>query len=158
LEPDHDPTTHQGQGAGQKESYQMSNMDIRWKQRFENYSKACTLLSEINNYKIDETPAIIREGFIQRFEITFDLAWKTLKDYLEYMGHNVQPSPRHVIKEAFAAKVIVNGQAFINMLEARNEMSHRYDEKTFNAVFLQIKSEFYPAFEQLRLYLDEIMK
>ncbi|MDR1321737.1 MAG: nucleotidyltransferase substrate binding protein [Gracilibacteraceae bacterium] len=136
----------------------MDNQDIRWRQRFENFSKACALLSEINGYELNKTPPIIREGFIQRFEITFDLAWKTVNDYLRYLGHDVQPSPRPVIKEAFAANVIVDGQAFINMLEARNETSHRYDEGTFNKIFQQIKSEFYPALEGLRVYLEVCAK
>ncbi|MDR0222050.1 MAG: nucleotidyltransferase substrate binding protein [Oscillospiraceae bacterium] len=132
----------------------MENKDIRWLQRFENFSKACRLLSEIGGYEFDQTPPIIREGFIQRFEITFDLAWKTINDYLRFLGHDVQPSPRPVIKEAFAAKIIANGEAFIDMLEARNEMSHKYDEETFNKVFKRIKNEFYPALEELRIYLE----
>ena len=132
----------------------MENKDIRWKQRFENFSKACGLFSEIDGYEFDQTPPIIREGFIQRFEITFDLAWKTMNDYLRFLGHDVQPSPRPVIKEAFAAKIITKGEGFIDMLEARNEMSHRYDEETFNKIFKQIKNEFYPVFEELRVYLE----
>ena len=132
----------------------MENKDIRWKQRFENFSKACKLLSEIGGYEFDKTPAIIREGFIQRFEVTFDLAWKTLNDYLRFLGHDVQPSPRPVIKEAFAAKVIVSGEVFIDMLESRNEISHKYDEDTINNIFKQIKNKYYPAFEELRVYLE----
>ena len=132
----------------------MNNHDIRWMQRFENFSKACALLSEVNNYKFEDTIAIIREGFIQRFEITFDLAWKTARDYLEYEGVSVQPTPRAIIKEAFSANVISEGQTFIEMLEARNLMSHKYDEETFNAVFLQIQQNFYPALEKLRAFLE----
>ena len=134
----------------------MENKNIRWMQRFENFSKTCRLLSEIGGYELTETPAIIREGFIQRFKITFDLAWKTVNDYLRFLGHNAQSSPRPIIKEAFTAKVIENGQAFINMLEARNEMSHRYDEEMFNKMFKQIKDEFYPALEGLRVYLERV--
>jgi nucleotidyltransferase substrate binding protein (TIGR01987 family) len=127
---------------------------VRWIQRFENFSRACLLLSEISSYQPEDTPAIIREGFIQRFEITFDLAWKTVKDFLEYEGINVQPTPRVVIKEAFAANIFSDGQSFIEMLEARNLMSHRYDEETFNTVFLQIKNSFFPALEKLRVFLE----
>ena len=133
----------------------MENLDIRWQQRFDNFSKTCVLLSEINNYEFEDTIAIIREGFIQRFEITFDLAWKTLKDYMEYLGHEIQPSPRPVIKEAFAANIITDGQIFIDMLEARNLMSHKYDEETFNIIFLQIKHKFEPALQKLCQFLKE---
>jgi nucleotidyltransferase substrate binding protein (TIGR01987 family) len=133
----------------------MGNQDIRWKQRFENFSKAFALLSEINKRDTGALSNLEKEGFIQRFEVVFELAWKTAKDYLEYSGLDVQPTPRAVVKEAFAAKIIEDGQAFINMLEARNRMSHIYDEQTFKAIFLQLKDEFYPAIEQLYNFLRE---
>ncbi|MDR2590486.1 MAG: nucleotidyltransferase substrate binding protein [Oscillospiraceae bacterium] len=127
----------------------MVNHDIRWQQRFDNFSKSCDLLSEISNYEFESTIPIIREGFVQRFEIAFDLAWKTLKDYMEYLGHELQPSPRPVIKEAFAIGLIKDGQIFIDMLDARNLISHNYNEETFNKIFLQIKCEFEPALQKL---------
>jgi nucleotidyltransferase substrate binding protein (TIGR01987 family) len=113
------------------------------------------LLSEINNFVFKDTIAIIREGFIQRFEVAFDLAWKTLRDFLVFEGIAVQPTPRAVIKEAFSADMLSNGQTFIEMLDARNLMSHTYDEETFNTVFLQIQQNFYPALEALRVFLEE---
>jgi nucleotidyltransferase substrate binding protein (TIGR01987 family) len=130
----------------------VNEQDVRWVQRFENFARACMLLSEINSYQLEDTPAIIREGFVQRFEITFDLAWKTMKDYLEYEGIKVQATPRAVIKEAFAANFFADWQCFIEMLEARNLMSHRYDEESFIEVFIQIKNNFYPALEKLRVF------
>ncbi|MCL1800589.1 MAG: nucleotidyltransferase substrate binding protein [Promicromonosporaceae bacterium] len=114
-------------------------LDIRWQQRLSNLASACRLLVEIDEYDESSTPAIVREGFVQRFEITFDLAWKTLKDYLDYQGIPVQPTPRAVIKEAFAVGVIENGEQFIQMLETRNVMSHRYDEEAFNEAFSLIR-------------------
>lgn len=131
----------------------MENKDIRWLQRFENFSKACALLSEINSYDNHKLPTIVRDGFIRHFRITFDLAWKTAKDFMEFEGLHIQPTPRTVIKEAFAAGLITDGQAFIDMLEARNLMSHRYDEETFNTIFLKIKQDFYPALEKFRVNL-----
>ena len=131
----------------------MNNQDIRWEQRFGNLSKSCVLLSEIHGYELEGTLPIIREGFIQRFVIAFDLSWKTLKDYLGYLGHSVQPSPRPVIKEAFSAELIKDGQVFIDMLDARNLMSHIYDEEAFNKIFLQIKQEFEPALQTLCEFL-----
>ena len=90
---------------------------------------------------------------IQRFEVAFELAWKTLRDYLEHLGHNVSPSPRPVIKEAFAAKVLIDGQVFIDMLEARNTMAHIYDEETFGKIFVDIKEQFEPALQSLCEFL-----
>jgi len=127
----------------------MQNHDVRWKQRFENFAKASKLLSEIQDYPAEQTLAIIREGFVQRFEVTFELAWKPLRDLLEHEGVRVQPTPRAVLKEAFAANFIEDGQLFMDMLEARNLVAHKYDEETFTAVFLQIQQKFEPALTQL---------
>lgn len=58
------------------------NEDTRWKQRFLNFQRAFSLLREVieQNEDICTLEAIVKEGIIQRFEYTFELAWKTLKD------------------------------------------------------------------------------
>jgi nucleotidyltransferase substrate binding protein (TIGR01987 family) len=133
----------------------MERKDVRWLQRFQNFSKAFALLSEITMYDSKEMENLQKEGFIQRFEIVFDLAWKTLRDYLEYLGHDVQPSPRPIIKEAFEVGVIEEGQAFIDMLIARNAMSHTYDEESFAKTFALIQDEFFPALEKLFIFFEK---
>ncbi len=108
--------------------------DIRWKQRFQNYEKAYFLLKDaLESKELSEYSDLEKEGGIaQRYEYTFELAWKVLKDYLVYSGINLeQVTPRVVIKEAFAAKIIDDGQAWLDMLEYRNLLSHTYDKKNF---------------------------
>ncbi len=99
--------------------------DIRWQQRFQNFEKAFLLLSDA----LENSPGskLEKEGVIQRFEYTFELAWKTMKDYLNF-GGITSHLPRDVIKEAFAHNLIDNGQIWIEMLESRNILSHTYDE------------------------------
>ncbi|MCL2739967.1 MAG: nucleotidyltransferase substrate binding protein [Oscillospiraceae bacterium] len=129
--------------------------DIRWKQRFQNLEKAEKLLAEIVDFD-ENSPKLEREGFIQRFEVTFELAWKTLKDFLDYLGNNIPTiTPRSVVKEAFSAGVIEGGQVFIDMLESRNTMSHLYDEEKFNEIFAKIKNEYQPVISKLCDYLRE---
>ena len=96
--------------------------DIRWHQRFRNFERGFILLrSALEERGIDEFSDLELEGLIQRFEYTFELAWKTLKDYLEHRGVALaQITPASVIKAAFAAKVIEDGQAWIDMLKHRN--------------------------------------
>ena len=62
------------------------NPDIRWKQRFENYEKALTLLREAL-VDVESLSALEKEGAVQRFEFTFELGWKTLNDYLALQRH-----------------------------------------------------------------------
>lgn len=103
----------------------MSTSDTGWKFRFQNYEKALSLLSEAVNKP--ELSDLEKEGLIQRFEYTFELAWKTLNDYLQDKGIAVR-FPRDTIKEAYAYGIINNGEVWLDMLSKRNLMSHTYDE------------------------------
>lgn len=131
----------------------MSDM-IRWKQRFENFERALLLLREAFAGAPGEMSDLEKEGAIQRFESTFELAWKTLKDYLVHSGFRFdQITPRSVIKQAFAAKIIQDGQIWINMLEQRNLMSHTYDKQIFETVFAAISGQYLVALEQVFTWL-----
>ena len=129
---------------------------IRWKQRLENFERAFSLFKETFEKNPDEMSDLEKEGVIQRFEYTFELAWKTLKDYLVYSGVALdQFTPRSVIKHAFAAKIIKDGQTWINMLEQRNLMSHTYDSDIFEAVFNSISEHYLGAISQVITWLRE---
>ena len=117
-------------------------MDIRWKQRFSNFGRAFELLESA--LKQSALTKLEKEGVIQRFEYTFELAWKTMRDYLRHQGIE-SDLPREVLKQAFANGLIKDGQAWIEMLEARNLMARTYDEAAFEAAFRRIQSEFFPA-------------
>jgi nucleotidyltransferase substrate binding protein (TIGR01987 family) len=130
--------------------------DIRWRQRFENFEHASGLLREALAIDPSEMSDLEKEGVVQRFEYTFELAWKTLKDYLVYSGVVFdQITPRSVIKQAFAAKIIVDGRTWIDVLEQRNLMSHTYDKEIFEAVFGSISQQYVAALEQVFTWLNE---
>jgi nucleotidyltransferase substrate binding protein (TIGR01987 family) len=126
------------------------NRDIRWKQRFENFDRGFVLLREALEREPETLSMLEKEGVIQRFEYTFELAWKTLKDYLEEGGLVISPiTPRQVIKEAFAAKVIPEGEVWVNMLDHRNLLSHTYDSSVFEQAVEAIARRYLPAMTQL---------
>ena len=78
----------------------MENKDIRWKQRFQNFEKAFKKLEEALNK--DNLSELERNGLIQRFEFTMELAWKTLKDFMEDQGFVFTSiSPKVILREAF---------------------------------------------------------
>ncbi len=111
------------------------NEEIRWEYRYANFSRAFTLLSNALENGADALNDLEREGVIQRFEYTFELAWKTIKDRLEHDGLEINPvTPRNVIREAHSALLIEDGDAWIAMLGDRNLMSHTYDEEDFRRV------------------------
>jgi len=124
------------------------SLDIRWQQRFQNFDRGISLLREA----LENGPAALspleKEGVIQRFEYTFELAWKTVKDYLEQNGLVISPvTPRQVLKDAFAAKLIADGQTWIDMLDHRNLLSHTYDFAVFDQAVDAIAARYLPAME-----------
>jgi nucleotidyltransferase substrate binding protein (TIGR01987 family) len=130
----------------------MNNKDIRWKQRFENLEKAIRLLR--NTAAIDPLSEAERAGLIQFFEVSFELSWKTLKDYLEDEGFIVK-SPREAIKIAIQAEILVDGQVWMDALDDRNLTTHIYDELIIAEIVSKIKQEYWPAMEQLYVFLKQ---
>jgi nucleotidyltransferase substrate binding protein (TIGR01987 family) len=130
--------------------------DIRWKQRFQNFDRAVILLREPIERGITTLSALEKEGTVQRFEFALELGWKTLKDFMEYEGRVIDPvTPRHVVKEAFAAKILRDGQVWIDMLDHRNLLSHSYDAAAFDQAVSAIRDRYLAAFEELHLWLME---
>ena len=130
--------------------------ELRWQQRFQNFEKAFILLHDLLDRDIADMSSLEQEGVVQRFEYTFELAWKTLKDYLEYTGIALeQITPRAVIKAAFSAKIIADGQIWIDMLRRRNLMSHIYEEEAFELTVKEILTNYIEAFQQLYVLLKE---
>ena len=131
--------------------------DIRWIQRFDNFDRAFKLLqTALNSRALDDFSDLEQEGIIQRFEYSFELAWKTMKDYLESSGVLFNPvTPTTVIKEAFAAKIIDDGESWIAMMLDRNRLSHSYDMHIFHQVLVAVKENYLPKLEQLHQWLQQ---
>jgi nucleotidyltransferase substrate binding protein (TIGR01987 family) len=118
----------------------------RWIHRLRNFERALARLGEAVALEDEGMSDLAREGMIQRFEFTFELAWKTLSDYLSFAGVNVeQQTPRNVLKQAFAAGVIPDGQVWIDMLEHRNLMSHIYSETEFRTAVVAVRDVYAKA-------------
>jgi len=130
----------------------MNQKTIRWKQRFENFEKSYLLLKQ--SLEI-QTPSVVeRAGIIQFFEITFELSWKLLKDYLE--SQNVDAKfPRDVIKEAFHYELIQDGDTWMVMLGDRNLTVHTYNETKAAEIESKIRNTFFPALDQLYRSMKE---
>lgn len=118
------------------------NPDIRWKQRFVHFRKAFLLLEQ--TMTIEHPSDAERAGLIQFFEMSFGLAWKVLKDYLEEEGFTVA-SPRDALKQAFQAGLLEDGHVWIEALKDRNLTVHTYEEKIAVAVEQKIRDSYFPA-------------
>lgn len=131
--------------------------DIRWKQRFQNFERAFMLLRSVFDARsVSSLSDLEKEGTIQRFEYTYELAWKTLKDYLEYQGTVLdQITPRTVLKAAFAARFIQDGQVWMDMIDHRNTMAHMYSHDKFIEILNTIETRYLAAMDDLYLFLKE---
>jgi len=100
----------------------------------QNFNKA---LSQLKKALEEPESPIVRDATIQRFEFTYELCWKTLKNYLEDIHGIRAVSPRLVFKEAFAIDLIENEEIFIEMIESRNRLSHTYNEEQAQLIYLK---------------------
>lgn len=120
----------------------------RFEERKQDYSNAVDRLKE--GLQEEETRLAI-DGILHRFEFTFELAWKTLKDYLEYMGFTEKTgSPREVIQSGFKQGIIEDGEAWIKMMLARNSLAHLYDEEESRKVYKSVKENYIVLLQDIK--------
>ena len=126
----------------------MKNQDIRWMQRFDNFKRAFARLADAAaQAKQRKLSELEEQGLIQAIEFTHELAWNTFKDFLEARGTVKIYGSRDTTREAFAADLIVNGEAWMKMLEHRNETSHTYNEAIANAIVEAILTRYVAEFD-----------
>ncbi|MEO5363829.1 MAG: nucleotidyltransferase substrate binding protein [Magnetococcus sp. DMHC-8] len=120
---------------------------MRWRQRFNNYCRALQTLAEaVELAQQRPLSRLEQQGLIQSFEFTHELAWNVLKDYLEYKGMMALIGSRDATRAAFKAGLIEHGEAWMEMIRARNQTSHTYNLDIAQAVVDAILGRFYPAF------------
>ena len=124
--------------------------DIRWEQRFNNFSKAFqTLKRAVELTKQRELSELEEQGLIQGFEFTHELAWNVLKDYLESKGFSDLIGSKDASRSAFKNGLIEDGQIWMDMIKARNLSSHTYNPEVAEEIVENILHRFYPAFATL---------
>jgi len=138
----------------------MANEDIRWIQRFNNYRKALARLSEaVTLAKERDLSDLEQQGLIQGFEFTFDLAWKTLQDYLRHHNRpNDNGGPNVIIEQALADGIIKGEEVWKAMKKSRDLTSHSYDGETADDIAENILDNYHSLFIQLetRLQLEKL--
>ena len=132
------------------------DQDIRWLQRFKNFKKAFMQLElGVELAKEKELSDLEKEGLIQRFEYTQELAWLTIKDFFESVGESGIHGNKDAFQLAINRGLIVNGKAFMESIKSRNRTVHTYNEKTANEIFRNIVGSYYHAFLELKEVLEK---
>ncbi len=138
--------------------------DIRWIQRFEHYTKAVLKMTEaIGIFKNKETDNwqddmedLLKEGLIQRFEYTHELAWNLMKDFGEYQGNFEIRGSRDATRAALKMKIISDGEIWMDMITSRNQTSHSYNETVASDIFIKIMGKYFPLFITFRDTMDAL--
>lgn len=130
------------------------NEDIRWKQRFFNFNKALTQLQKfIDKGELSELEA---QGLVKAFEYTYELAWNTIKDFLEFSGQSDIYGSRDAIRKGFQLGLITDGEGWMDMLKSRNQTSHTYNEDTTRQINNAVVSRYYGLFIRLRTKFEQL--
>lgn len=127
------------------------NVDVRWKQRFDNFQRALqTLTDAVDLSKQRSLTRLEQQGLIQGFEFTHELAWNVLKDYLEEQGYVDLIGSKNATRTAFKNALITDGEAWMAMIRARNLSSHTYNIEVAEEISQDILTRFYPAFVDMK--------
>lgn len=129
----------------------MENILPRWEQKLNSYQKALSRLAEVVNVmKVRQLNDFEADGLIQRFEFTFELAWKLIKSYAEYQGTDKDiMGSRDAVRWAFENKLILDSDVWMEMIKRRNDTSHTYDEDISADVVLRVKESYFQEFVDL---------
>lgn len=134
-------------------------MTEKLENKIENFNNALNRLGEMcvkfRNSKDREEKEAYRDALIQRFEFTFELAWKTLYQYMTFNGFSVRSWPREILKAAYQNGLIDNEQVWLSMLDARNTLSHVYKEEQAAAIAEKICPDFYNELATLKALFKE---
>jgi nucleotidyltransferase substrate binding protein (TIGR01987 family) len=137
----------------------MKDQDIRWIQRFNSFSKALTQLQDaVILSKTRPLSKLEEQGTIQAFEYTHELAWKTMKDFLEDKGNNTLFGSKDVTRAAFKLGLIEDGENWMNMIKSRNQTSHTYNEEVAVQIVNDIVNHYFNNFMLLHEKLNLLKK
>jgi len=131
--------------------------DIRWQQRFSNYQKALSQLTaavELSTQR--ELSDLEKQGLIQAFEYTHELAWKTLKDFFAFQGQTEIYGSRDATRTAFRLGLIEDGEGWMDMIKNRNRTSHTYNKETAEEIILAIINNYAELFTTLAIKLSSM--
>lgn len=129
----------------------MTGQDVRWRQRLTNFSSALNqLTAAVTLAKSRPLSDLEKQGLIQAFEFTHELAWNVLKDYFVYQGGPQITGSRDAIREAFQAGLIDDGDTWIAMIQCRNQTSQTYNRAVADDITGKTCDQYLPLFQSLQ--------
>ncbi len=134
----------------------MIPMDIRWKQRFANFERALAqLASAVELSSVRELSQLEKQGVIQAFEFTHELAWNVLKDFFLDQGNQDIKGSKDATREAYKVQLIKDGEIWMAMIRSRNRSSHTYDEALAEELAQAIMRDYFPCFKEFAVEMKK---
>ena len=126
-----------------------SNLDdVCWIQRLDSFKSArLQLQSAVDLGKQRSLSELEKQGLIQVFEFTHELAWNVMKDYLRSLGNSTVIASRDATRAAFAADLIADGDSWMDMIRSRNLSTHTYNQETAFAMAEKISATYAELFK-----------
>ena len=132
----------------------MVTQDIRWIQRFNHFTKALGQLKKfIQKGELNE---LGEQRLIQAFEYTYELAWTTIKDYLEAQGETEIHGSRDALRLAFQRGLIEDGETRMDMVRSRILSSHSYNEEVAQQIANSVFQQYFPQFVKIHEKLQSL--
>ncbi|HAT7073662.1 TPA: nucleotidyltransferase [Legionella pneumophila] len=132
----------------------MTNIDVRWQQRLNNYARALQQLSlAVNLAQTRPLSDLEKQGLIQAFEFTHELAWNVMKDYFFFQGNSAITGSRDATRESFNKGLIKEGEIWMEMIKSRNQTSHTYNQSVADEIVKNIINSYHTSFQA---FLDKM--
>ncbi|MBP6762469.1 MAG: nucleotidyltransferase substrate binding protein [Thauera sp.] len=129
--------------------------DIRWHQRLANYEKAFSRLAAAVELASQRPLSDLeKQGLIQAFEFTHELAWNVMKDYFAWQGTVDITGSRDATRESFSKGLVADGEGWMEMIRSRNQTSHTYNEEVANEIAARITGQYAPLFQAFLLRMQ----
>ncbi|AAU28966.1 TPA: nucleotidyltransferase substrate binding protein [Legionella pneumophila] len=126
----------------------MTNIDVRWQQRLNNYARALQQLSlAVNLAQTRPLSDLEKQGLIQAFEFTHELAWNVMKDYFFFQGNSAITGSRDATRESFNKGLIKEGEIWMEMIKSRNQTSHTYNQSVADEIVKNIINFYHTSFQ-----------
>ena len=131
--------------------------DIRWHQRLSNYNKALLQLGDaVELSKQRALSDLEKQGLIQAFEFTHELAWNVIKDYFAYQGNTAITGSRDAVREAFQNGLIEDGEGWMEMIISRNQSSHTYNQETTDTIMEKVIGSYFNLFRGFEKRMQDL--
>lgn len=133
--------------------------DMRWQQRVSNYAKALDNLRAAVVLAAERALSNLeKQGLIQAFEFTHELAWNGMKDYFVYQGNMSITGSRDATREAFKVGLIADGEGWMEMLASRNRTSHTYNQAVADEIAERIIHQYFGLFDAYLLQMQKLAR